>query len=160
MLSTKIELDEIDAKILKALLKDARTSLKDMAEDCGLSSNAIYKRIANLKASGVIVGTTILFKARSFSDMLAFNMEITVDASKKDSIVSFVREYPGVIICIEGISRCDILAYVEVTNVNEMEKVKEAINKQLGVKSVTISVQMEDAQFDFDRLNLGSGTNG
>jgi Lrp/AsnC family transcriptional regulator, leucine-responsive regulatory protein len=154
-------LDEVDAKILKALLKDARTSLKDMAEDCGLSSNAIYKRIANLKASGVIVGTTVFFTSRFFGGKLAVSMEITVDASKKDRIVRFVREYPGVTICIEGIGRCDILAFAEVAGVDEMENVKETINKQPGVKSVTTSVQVEDVQFDFDSLNLGDdATNG
>jgi DNA-binding Lrp family transcriptional regulator len=132
-----------------------------MAEDCGLSSNAIYKRIANLKASGVIVGTTLFFKARFFGDKLVVSMVITVDASKKDSIVRFVCEYPGVTICIEGIGRCDILAFVEVNGVDEMENVKEAINKQPGVKSVTTSVQVEDVQFDFDSLNLGDdGSNG
>jgi len=162
MLSTKVELDEIDAKILRALLKDARTSLKDIAEDCGLSSNAIHKRISKLKASGVIVGATTLFNLKLPSGMLGASIEITVHSSKKDSVLKFVREYPGVSICMEGTGRCDIIAFIAVTGVDEMDRAKEAINKQPGVKNVVTSVQVEDVQFNFDNLDLmGEGkTNG
>ena len=101
----EVKLDEIDAKIIKALLKDARTSLKDIAKDCGLSSNAIHKRIHNLKASGVIAGSATLFNPSIFGYRFTVGMEITVYNEKKNDLVEFVREYPDVLMCIEG-TRC------------------------------------------------------
>jgi Lrp/AsnC family transcriptional regulator, leucine-responsive regulatory protein len=160
-LSAEVELDEIDAKIIKALLKDARTSLKDIAEDCGLSSNAIHKRIHNLKASGVIAGATTLFNPKIFGNRFAICMEITVDYDKKDDIVEFVREHPDVVMCIEGIGRCDILAFMTVKDVNALDLVKEAIRKQPGVKRVTTVIRLEEIQFLFENLDLlGGKTNG
>jgi len=139
------------------LLRDARTSLKDIAEDCGLSSNAIHKRIANLKASGVITGATTLFNPNLFGDVLAVCVEITVDYSMKERIVRFVREYPGVIMCIEGVGRCDILVFIAVVGIKELDLAKETINKQPGVKKVVTVVQIEEVQFHFDNLDLTGG---
>lgn len=159
-LGAEVELDEIDAKILKALLRDARTSLKDMADDCSLSSNAIHKRIAHLKASGVIAGSVTLFNPKLSGNMLAVSMEITVDYSAKDRIVRFVREYPGVVICMEGFGRCDILAFIAVVGINELDLAKETINKQPGVKKVVTAVQIEEVQFQFDNLDLTGDSAG
>jgi DNA-binding Lrp family transcriptional regulator len=59
-MNPEVKPDEIDGKILRALIRDAHTKLKEIADDCGLSSSAIVKRIKRLKGIGVIVGTTVL----------------------------------------------------------------------------------------------------
>lgn len=48
-------MDTQDLKILDILTKDARTNLKDIAEECGLSSSAILSRIENLKETGIML---------------------------------------------------------------------------------------------------------
>ena len=153
-LSNEVELDEIDAKIIKALLKDARTSLKDIAENCRLSSNAIHKRIHNLKASGVIAGATTLFNPRILGDRFTVCMEITVDNTKKNDIVEFVRQHPDVLMCIEGIGVCDIFAIMTVSSVNELDRAKEAIRGQSGVRKVATIIMIDDIQFLFENLDL------
>ena len=45
-------LDEVDQKILELLEKDARMSLKDIAECVFLSSTAVSTRIERLKEAG------------------------------------------------------------------------------------------------------------
>ncbi len=160
-LSAEVELDKIDAKIIKALLKDARTSLSSIAEDCGLSTNAIHKRIHNLKSSGVIAGATTLFNSGILGSGFAVCMEITVDNTKKDDIVEFVRQQPDVLMCIEGIGMCDILAIMTVTSVNELDLAKEAIRRQLGIKKIATVILIEDIQFLFENLDLsGDKKNG
>jgi len=42
--------------ILRMLLADARTSLRDIADRCGVSSKAIHKRIKKLPSEGIIIG--------------------------------------------------------------------------------------------------------
>ena len=65
-MTSEVKLDEIDVKILSALIRDARTKLKEIAKECGLSSAAVFKRIKQLKSIGVIVGTTLYPDARQF----------------------------------------------------------------------------------------------
>lgn len=160
-LKAEVELDKIDAKIIKALLKDARTSLRSIAEDCGLSSNAIHKRIHNLKSYGVIAGATALFNPGILGDRFTVCMEITADNTKKNDIVEFVRQQPDVLMCIEGIGMCDILAIMTVTGVNELDLAKETIRRQSGVKKIATVILIEDIQFLFENLDLsGDKTNG
>ena len=53
-------LDEVDQKILELLEKDARMSLKDIAECVFLSSTAVSTRIERLKEAGVIEGFQVV----------------------------------------------------------------------------------------------------
>lgn len=136
------------------LLKDARTSLKDIAEDCELSSNAIHKRIRNLKASGVIAGSATLFNPSIFGYRFTVIMEITVYNEKKNDLVKFVREHPDVLMCIEGIGVCDVLAIITVKSVNELDCTKEAIRRQPGVRKVATIIMIDDIQFLFENLDI------
>ena len=46
-------IDEADAKILQALLRDVRTDFADIAKECNLSTNAITQRYRKLKQNGI-----------------------------------------------------------------------------------------------------------
>jgi len=88
-------------------------------------------------------------------------MEITVDNTKKNDIVEFVRQHPDVLICMEGFGMCDILAIMTVTGVNELDLAKEAIRRQSGIKKIATVILIEDIQFLFENLDLsGDKTNG
>jgi Lrp/AsnC family leucine-responsive transcriptional regulator len=52
-------LDEIDQRILEALLRDARISLKDLAAQVGLSSPSVSERLRRLEERGVIRAFTV-----------------------------------------------------------------------------------------------------
>ncbi len=53
-----VELDELDLRILDALLRDGRSPAAQIAEQIGLSRPAVADRIEKLERQGVIRGTT------------------------------------------------------------------------------------------------------
>ncbi len=53
-----VELDELDLRILEALLRDGRAPAAQIAEHIGLSRPAVADRIEKLERQGVIRGTT------------------------------------------------------------------------------------------------------
>ena len=69
-----VNIDETDDRILHILIEDARTSLKEIARQCGISSVSVLNRIKRLKKLGVITGA-MLFPAIS---PLTFNIVATV----------------------------------------------------------------------------------
>jgi len=154
ILKADVKLDEIDVIIIKALLKDARVGLKSIAEKCGLSPNAIHKRIHSLEASNVIVGSSTLFNPKILGDGFTVAMEITVYNENKNDIVDFIRRHPDVLMCIEGIGVCDILAIMTVSSVNELDQAKETIRRQTGVRNVETVILIEDIQFLFENLDI------
>lgn len=60
-----VELDEIDLRIVDALLRDGRAPAAQIAEQIGLSRPAVADRIEKLERHGVIRGTTAVVEPRS-----------------------------------------------------------------------------------------------
>jgi len=54
--STIIELDETDRKILAELQRDGRRSFKKVGEDAGVSEATVFVRVRKLKEKGVLKG--------------------------------------------------------------------------------------------------------
>lgn len=65
LLALRVEIDEIDAKIIRALQRDARTSFANIAAACGVSTDTISKRFKRMKRNGVIIRTTLLLNPKS-----------------------------------------------------------------------------------------------
>lgn len=54
-----MNLDELDSKILQALMQDGRTTWSDLAQSCGVSSPAIADRVRRLENRGIISGYAV-----------------------------------------------------------------------------------------------------
>ncbi|WP_047461115.1 Lrp/AsnC family transcriptional regulator [Rhizobium rhizogenes] len=57
--NTAMELDAIDQRMLEALARNARISLKELAEAAGLSSPSAAERVRRLEERGVIAAFTV-----------------------------------------------------------------------------------------------------
>ena len=54
-----MDLDETDRKILKKLLKDARTPYEEIARELIISGGTVHVRINKMKEAGIITGSKI-----------------------------------------------------------------------------------------------------
>lgn len=54
-----LQIDSTDKKILKYLIRDARTKVTDIASFVGMTSAAIHQRLAKIKKSGLIKGYSV-----------------------------------------------------------------------------------------------------
>ena len=52
-------MDDLDQKILRLLMKNARMPVKEIAEHVNLTSPAVSSRIRRLEAEGIIGGYTV-----------------------------------------------------------------------------------------------------
>ena len=68
-----VELDDLDVRIVNALLRDGRAPAAQIAEQIGLSRPAVADRIEKLERQGVIRGTTVVVEPRMVGkDVTAF----------------------------------------------------------------------------------------
>lgn len=68
-----VEVDDLDLRIVDALLRDGRTPAAQIAEQIGLSRPAVADRIEKLERQGVIRGTTAVVQPRALGrDVTAF----------------------------------------------------------------------------------------
>ncbi|TIL37486.1 MAG: winged helix-turn-helix transcriptional regulator, partial [Mesorhizobium sp.] len=52
-------LDDLDRRLLEILIKDSRSSLKELAQQVGLSSPSVAERLRRLEDRGVIRAFTV-----------------------------------------------------------------------------------------------------
>lgn len=92
-------MDQIDRKILNALQKNARVSLKTLSEECFISSPAIAARINRLEKQGVIANyqTTVNYEKLSYH-VKAF-IRLQLEPTQKREFYPYVSSIPNVLEC-------------------------------------------------------------
>jgi len=152
----EIELDEIDVKILGTLIKDARTKLKEIAKDCGLTSNAIFKRIKHLKSIGVIVGTTLFPDAKEFGYTHIATIGINLDYTQENEIAKLIRERAkaNLIELSSSIGKYDVCAVMLTKSLQELDNITQAIRKHPGVKRIAVNIWVSEPYFLLENLDL------
>ncbi len=70
---TKTQLNDIDRKILKFLIKNARMPYLEIARECGISGAAIHQRIRKLEELDIIQGSRLMVNPKALGfDVCAF----------------------------------------------------------------------------------------
>ena len=100
-----MELNEIDIKILKALLEDARFSSRQIAKNVGVSVGTVLSRIKKMEDEGIIKGYSVILDHEKLGYELTVVTEITV---AKGKLVETENEVAKISKCVQCL-RCDRL---------------------------------------------------
>lgn len=152
-MSSIVETDEIDIKILRLLIKDARTRLKDMAKDCGISSVSALNRIKRLKTLGVITGATIWPRLDSLDLPIRATIGIDLD-SNEEEVVKCIGERMNLVEPSAALGKYDLLVFVIADSVTELDKIAYEARKCSGVRKVTVNVWSGKSRLMFENLIL------
>ena len=154
-MNPEVEIDGVDVKILMALIRDARTSLKWNSKNCGISSPAILKRIKRLKESGLIIGTTVFPRVpQAFVPRQATTIGINVDYSQQTKIVELIQNMGVVVEVSLSTGKYDLSAIVFTKDIAELNDILQAIKRQPGVKRVVANNWVHDPLFLLENIDL------
>ncbi len=96
----KTILDAIDRKILKYLIKNARTPFLEIARECGISGAAIHQRIRKLSDSGVICGSRLIVDPRMLGFDVCAYIGIRLESAKDlDKTQEALKSVPEIVEC-------------------------------------------------------------
>ena len=137
-----MSLDEIDARIVTALIRDARASYAVIGDEVGLSAPAVKRRVDRLRASGAITG----FSARVDPAALGWTTEAYVELfcngrTSPEEIAAAVRKYPEVVDACTVTGEADALVHIRAADVRHFEHVMERIGAEpfvLRTRSVIV----------------------
>jgi len=148
-----IKIDELDAKILRALIKDARSKLTDIAEDCKLSSTAVKNRIVRLKKSGLIIKAILLVDMAFFGYPYPVLIGVNLDRKQEENIIELIRKHTKVVGIDQTIGKYDLCLFVFAESINELDKLKYLIRKQKGVRNIEINI-WNKIHFNYGNINI------
>lgn len=141
-----IQLDRVDSSIIEALVKDARTSFRQIAKTLNVSPDTIIGRYNALQEKGVIRGTTIVLNPKKigYSAMAVFMIDISPTESTENQfdsslILQTIIKLRDIIVASKTVGDHDLLAIGVVRDFNHLFAVRNEIAAIPGVKNIESS---------------------
>jgi DNA-binding Lrp family transcriptional regulator len=141
-----MSLDDIDARIITALIRNARASYSVIGNEVGLSAPAVKRRVDRLRTTGAITG----FSARVDPAALGWTTEGYVELfcgrrTSAEEIAHAVRRYPEVVDACTVTGEADALVHIRAADVKHFEQVMERIGAEpfvVRTRSVIVLSQL------------------
>ncbi len=127
-------LDRLDRRILALLQQDGRMSMKDLAEQVGLSITPCIERVKRMERDGVIMGYYARVNPAALGAALLVFVEITLDHKSGNMFDQFRREVlriPEVMECHLISGDFDYLIKARIREMSEYRKLRGDILLQL-----------------------------
>ena len=146
----KIELDELDQRIIDRLAEDATLSNRKIARDFGLTEGTIRARLKRLLESKAIRVTAVTNVARLRNPILAY-LWIEVDAAcHVETVARVLSTLPEITFVAVMLGRCDVLAMTLVEDADGLTRfLHETIDKIPGVHRVQYTLGQQFVKHDF-----------
>ena len=141
-------MDDLDARIVAALLKNGRASYTVIGDEVGLSAPAVKRRVDRLRTAGAIIG----FSARVDPAAMGWTTEAYVELfcggrTSPHEIAAAVRRYPEVVDACTVTGEADALLHIRAADVRHFEGVMERIRAEpfvVRTRSVIVLSRLVD----------------
>ncbi len=130
-LTGMFQLDEVDSEILKIRLKDGRKSFVDIAKECGVTKNKIWKRYKKMEKKGIINGATTQIDFASFGYDALATLLISVETQQIQQVVKYIQKITEVRAYRQYNSIYNVRAITTLKKLNELDHVRGAIRRHL-----------------------------
>jgi Lrp/AsnC family leucine-responsive transcriptional regulator len=134
-------LDELDRKLLDILIKDSRTSLKDLAQQVGLSSPSVSERLRRLEERGVIRAFTIEIDPEALGYPLQAIVRVRPLPGKLHIVQQLIEEIPEFGECDKVTGDDCFVARLYVRSMGELDKLLDRIADKAETSTAIIKAQ-------------------
>lgn len=142
-----MNLDAIDRKIFKFLIKNARMPFLEIARECGISGAAIHQRIRKLDESGVILGSRLIVDPKTLGfDVCAYIGIRLQDPQYLDATVEKLKQIPEIVEChfITGTYNVFVKLYC-LDNEHLMKTIFDGIVRIQGISTTQTYISLFEA---------------
>ncbi|MFI6849318.1 Lrp/AsnC family transcriptional regulator [Kitasatospora sp. NBC_00085] len=139
MTSEAAPFDELDRRIVNALIENARASFAEIGASVGLSASAVKRRVDRMRKDGVITGFSATVRPAALGWSTEAYVEVYCDsAAPPRRLAEVVRDYPEITAAMTVTGAADALLHIRATDVRHFEEVLERIRNEPFVRK-TIS---------------------
>ncbi len=120
-------LDELDRRILEILAANARVSLKELAQEAGLSSPSAAERLRKLEERGVINGFTVNVNPARLGYPLQAVVRVRPMPGMLHIVERLIQETPEIVECDKITGDDCFVAKVFVRDMGELDTILDRI---------------------------------
>jgi Lrp/AsnC family leucine-responsive transcriptional regulator len=133
--------DDTDQQILRVLLSDSRISLKDLAQQVGLSSPSVAERLRRLDERGVIRAFTIEVNPQALGYQLQAIVRIRALPGKLLLVQKLIGEIPEIVECDKVTGDDCFVARLFVQSIEQLDKILDRITDKAETSTAIVKAQ-------------------
>lgn len=145
-MTTAIPLDQIDRRILDALMRDATVPVAQLADRVGLSRTPCWKRVQKLEAAGIITARVVVVEPASVGLGLTVFVEVTAADHTPEWRTAFARLVegsPSILEVHRTAGEVDYLLKVVVSDMADFDAFYLWLTEWIPCRNVTSKFSME-----------------
>ncbi|UPM43651.1 HTH-type transcriptional regulator Lrp [Halocatena salina] len=146
--------ENLDEKLVNALLNDGRSSLRNLAEDLDVSVTTVSNHLSDLDEQGVIKGYTPKVDYSELGYDVTAVIQLKVEGTAITDVAATLRDAKQMVSVYEVTGDHDVIAIAKFKDTDGMnDEIKELLN-DINVKetntSVVLNTVCEHEQFPLD----------
>ncbi|MFC4450808.1 HTH-type transcriptional regulator Lrp [Halorussus aquaticus] len=146
--------ENLDAKLVNALLGDGRASLRSLAEDLDVSVTTVSNHLQDLEDEGVIDGYTPKVDYDALGYDVTAILQLKVEGNALEDVTESLQRHDQMISVYEVTGDYDIIAVGKFTDTDGMNRGIKTLLNDPDIKesntSVVLNAASEHEQFDLD----------
>jgi DNA-binding Lrp family transcriptional regulator len=146
--------ENLDRKLVNALLEDGRASLRSLGEDLNVSVTTVSNHISDLEDQGIIQGYAPIVDYGELGYDVTAVIQLKVEGSALPDITDRLQSHEHMVSVYEVTGDHDIFAIGKFTDTDHMnEQIKELLidpDIKESNTSVVLNTVTENEQFDLD----------
>jgi Lrp/AsnC family transcriptional regulator for asnA, asnC and gidA len=150
MMQNRKKLDLIDAKILKILLKEARTSFTDIAEECKITIGAVRMRYKNMIKAGIINGQIMQINPQCLGYKCIADLGIITSIDNEKKVLEFLKTKPYIQHIIGLFGRYNIGVKVALKDVKQLTEIIDDLESNIYIRHVDPMIWAETTNMDYN----------
>lgn len=119
--------DAVDRMIVAALARDARATLKELAELTGLSTSAVHARAERLARSGVIRGSRAVLNHPALGLPISAFITVTARTTPLDELAEHVGGFAEVVSCYTVAGDDSLVLLVRTASVEALDGLRHEL---------------------------------
>ena len=146
-IGTRMQLDSQDIQILKILQSDVRKSIEYIAQEVGLSTASVQRRLKRLRESQVISAEIAVIAPQAVGQLMSFIISVELERDHIDHLTQFkarVKKEAQVQQCYYVTGESDFVIIVNATDMQDFERFTQRVfYNDSNVRRYKTSVVME-----------------
>lgn len=149
-MTIQVKIDIKDAKILKILLNDSRTSFTQIAKECQITVGAVRARYTKLKQEGIIKAEIMQINPRSLGYNCVADLGIITAFEDEKEVAEFLKSksfMPSVYSAYYG--KYNLATIIVLPNVEKLTRILELISVNQKIKRIDAQIWTETKNIDY-----------
>jgi Lrp/AsnC family transcriptional regulator for asnA, asnC and gidA len=144
-----VKVDEVDARILKILLAESRTSFTEIADECKITVAAVRMRYKHLWDEGIINGEKMLVNPHCLGFRHIVDLGIECSVKDEKEVIKFLDNKPYISEVIGPLGKYNFYGKVALRDLNKLREIIENLEANCNIKNVDALIWVKAVNIEF-----------